>query len=55
MLLCGPLPRLVPIRINFDGASFRNPGPTGYGCLMHDHDGAILWVKGGPLGHCDAI
>lgn len=36
--------------MNFDGASFGNPGLTGYGCILHDHDGAIKGVKAAPIG-----
>lgn len=41
------------VTINFDGASFGNLGPVGYGCLMRDSQGSIILVKGGPLGRCD--
>lgn len=48
-------PQCGLFKVNFDGASFRNPGPAGYGCLMHNHNGVVLMVKSGPLGHCDTI
>lgn len=42
-------------KVNFDGASFGNPGSAGFGCVMRDSQGQILRVKGGPLGIQDAI
>jgi len=42
------------VKINFDGASFGNLGPAGYGCLMRDSQGSIISIKGGPLRSCDA-
>lgn len=41
-------------KVNFDGASFGNPGPTGYGCVMQDSQGLVILVKGGPIGRSDA-
>lgn len=29
------------LKINFDGASFGNPGPAGYGCIMRDSQGVV--------------
>lgn len=40
--------------MNFDGASFGNPGMAGYGCVIRDSQGAIILVKGGPIGISDA-
>lgn len=41
--------------MNFDGASFGNPGPAAYGCVMGDYQGQIIGVKGGAIGVNDAI
>lgn len=38
------------LKINFDGAAKDNPGPTGYGGVVHDHLGTILWVFWGSIG-----
>lgn len=42
------------LKINFDGASFGNPSPAGYGCVLRDHDGVIEGVNGGPIRRADA-
>lgn len=42
------------LKVNFDGASFGNPGPTRYGCIMRDSLGSVILVKGGPLRRSDA-
>lgn len=41
--------------MNFVGASFGNPSPAGYGCVLRDSFGYVRSVKGGPIGVCDAI
>lgn len=48
-----PYPPEVKVKINFDGASFRNPRLSGYECLMCDSQGSIILAKGGPIGCCD--
>lgn len=52
-------PWVPPLRgkfkVNFDGASFGNLGPTGYGCVVCDYQGSIVIAKGGPIGTADAI
>lgn len=42
-------------KVNFDGASFGNPGLAAIGCVMRDCHGNIIGVKGGPMGVCDAM
>lgn len=42
-------------KVNFDGASFNNPGPAAFGCVMRDSHDLIIWVKGGPIGVSHAI
>lgn len=41
-------------QIDFDGASFGNPGLAGYGCVMHDSQGHIMLSKGVPIGIINA-
>lgn len=43
------------LKLNFDGASKGNPGPTGFGCVIRDHRGSILKVVCGPLNVCNSI
>jgi ribonuclease HI len=38
-------------KINFDGASKGNPGPTGYGAVIRNSKGDILHLSAGNLGH----
>lgn len=40
------------VRLNFDGFSFENPGPTGYGCVARDSHGEVLFALCGSLGIC---
>lgn len=42
-------------KVNFDGASFGNPGSATFGCVMRDSHGFIIWGKGGHIGVSDAI
>lgn len=42
------------VKINFDGASFGNLGPVGYGCVMQYSQGIVMLVKGGLIGRSDA-
>jgi len=37
------------IKINFDGASKENPGPTGYGATLRNSNGDILCLVVGYL------
>lgn len=49
-------PHLVGmLKVNVDGASFGNPGLAGYGCVLRDSDGQIIWVKAGPIGVWNAV
>ncbi|XP_057867370.1 uncharacterized protein LOC131074699 [Cryptomeria japonica] len=38
-------------KLNFDGASRGNPGPTGIGCCLHDEDEKELARESKPIGH----
>jgi ribonuclease HI len=38
-------------KLNFDGASKGNPGPTGYGAVIRNTKGEILHIVAGNLGH----
>lgn len=40
-------PCVGKLKANFDGASFGNSGPVGYGCLVRDHLISIISVEGG--------
>lgn len=42
---------IAKVNLNFDGASFGNPSPPGYGCNMRDSNGSVICIKGGPLGN----
>lgn len=42
-------------KVDFDGASFGNPGLRAFGCVMRDCQGNIIGVKGMPIGVCDVI
>ena len=39
------------IKLNFDGASKGNPGAAGFGVVFRDHQGQILLISAGYLGH----
>jgi ribonuclease HI len=39
------------IKLNFDGASKGNPGEAGYGTVFRDHQGHIVIISAGSLGH----
>ncbi|XP_077249006.1 uncharacterized protein LOC143888448 [Tasmannia lanceolata] len=41
-------------KLNVDGASFGNPGASGFGGLLRDHDGAVKWAFSGPNGISDS-
>lgn len=40
--------------INFDGTSFGNPRPAGFGIVMPDSQGNVIQVEWGPLGRSDS-
>lgn len=42
-------------KVNFDGASCGNPGPSTFGCVWRDANDQIMGVKGGLLGVMDDI
>jgi ribonuclease HI len=39
------------IKVNFDGASKGNPGAVGFGVVFRNHQGNILLITTGNLGH----
>lgn len=43
------------MKVNFDGASFGNPGPAAYGCVVTDSQGIIILAKGRPIGIADTL
>lgn len=43
------------LKLNFDGSSRGNPGLSGFGCVIRDHQGDNFCVIAGPLGHGDSI
>lgn len=48
-------PSIGNLKVNVDGASFRNPGLARYGCVLQNSRGQILWVKAGPIGVQNAL
>lgn len=48
-------PEFGKCKVNFDRASYSNPRPRAYGCVMCDYQGNILGAKGGLIGVCDVI
>jgi ribonuclease HI len=38
------------VKLNFDGSSKGNPGPTGFGAVLRDNEGRILHITAGYLG-----
>jgi ribonuclease HI len=38
-------------KMNFDGASKGNPGPTGYGAVIRNNKGEILHIVAGNIGY----
>lgn len=34
------------VKVNFDGASFGNLGPTAFSCVVRDHQGRVVLVDG---------
>lgn len=43
------------LKLNFEGASKGNPGPSGYGCVMRDSNSKVICAMCSPLGTCNAI
>lgn len=41
-------------KLNFDGASKENLGPTGFGCVLRDHSSKVICVLYSPLEECDS-
>lgn len=37
------------LKLNFDGASRGNPGPSGIGYVIRDHSGSIIWKMAKPI------
>lgn len=48
------LPPIGKWKLNFDGASKRNPCLTGFGCVVHVHNDTICKVMCGLLGLCNS-
>ncbi|XP_077251795.1 uncharacterized protein LOC143891022 [Tasmannia lanceolata] len=46
-------PPLGMFKLNFDGASFGNPGPAEVGGLCHNGEGVVQWAFFGSIGVCD--
>lgn len=49
---CHPPPSVL--KLNFEGSSFGNPGPSGFGCVVRDSDGKIVMTVAGPIGVADS-
>lgn len=47
-------PPVDTLKLNFDGASKGNPAPTGFRCVLRDHNGCIARVLCVPLGICNS-
>lgn len=47
-------PLVGMLKLNFNGASFGNPGPTGFRCVIRDSHGVIIHVRYGPIGRNDS-
>jgi ribonuclease HI len=39
------------VKLNFDGASKGNPGPSGFGVVLRNNNGQIMYILAGHLGH----
>lgn len=48
-----PLPHGT-LKLNFDGASKGNSGPTNYKCAVRNHEGILIKDLCGPLAQCDS-
>jgi len=46
-----PPPPLDFIKLNFDEAAKGNQGATGFGAVFRNHQGSILFLTAGNLGH----
>lgn len=42
------------LKLNFDGSSLGNPGPSGFGCVIRDSMGEIVRVVAGSIGTADS-
>lgn len=42
------------VKLNFDGSSLENPGPTGFGCIVRDSSSTAILIISGPLGRCNS-
>lgn len=43
------------LKLNFDGSSMGNPGPSRYGCILCDEFRNVVLLACGLLGYCDSI
>lgn len=48
-------PPLGFVKLNFDGSSYGNPGPSMYGSVIRDHLGKVICVVAGPIAHGDSM
>jgi len=51
---CWKPPPQGSLKLNFDGASKGNPGPVGYECVVHNHEGILHKILSGPLAIWDS-
>lgn len=47
-------PNKGDLKLNFYGLSKGNQRPAGFGCVLRDSNGTIVWVIYGPLEVCDS-
>ncbi|XP_019053610.1 PREDICTED: uncharacterized protein LOC109114826 [Nelumbo nucifera] len=48
-------PGLGCIKMNFDGSSEGNPGPSGVGGVFRDENGKVIALFSGPIGNGDSL
>lgn len=47
-------PKEGQLKLNFDGSSCGNPSPTGFGFVVRDDQGKLMFAVCVPLGICDS-